>query len=430
VLPMNSRVLPDRVRPPPARSARPTPRARWTLALPMLALVSGCSSSGSGPEAPGNPTLAQASESSPIAVRVVTVAQGLEHPWGLAFLPNGEGILVTERPGRLRLMGEGGLLPDPISGIPQVHAQGQGGLLDVALHPEFARTRWVYLTYSKPGARGATTALARGRLEGGELVDTEDLFVADAWDTGGRHFGSRIVFDGSGHLYLTVGDRGEGGRAGDPRDHAGTTLRLLEDGGVPGDNPFRGVPDIQPQIFSYGHRNAQGMAIHPETGAIWQHEHGPRGGDELHMLRRGGNYGWPDSSFGNHYNLLRIPDPDPRGDTELPLLHWTPSIAPSGMTFYTGDAFPQWRGDLFVGALAGRHLQRIRFEGITPVAWERLLEDRGQRIRDVRTGPDGLLYLLVDAGNGELLRLEPDDTPPNHSPRDCTPPDCTLRDGD
>jgi len=416
VLPMTPRALLDRVRPVPARPARAARPTRATLALPLLALLTGCSSSGSGPEAPGNPALAQSGESSAVPVRVVSVVQGLEHPWGLAFLPDGEGILVTERPGRLRLVGEEGLRPDPISGIPEVHAQGQGGLLDVALHPEFARTRWVYLTYSKPGNGGVTTALARGRLEGGALVDTEDLFVADAWGTGGRHFGSRIVFDGEGHLYLSIGDRGEGDRAGDPSDHAGTTLRLLEDGGIPRDNPFLGESDIQPQVFSYGHRNAQGMDIHPETGAIWQHEHGPRGGDELHLLRPGGNYGWPDSSFGNHYNLLRIPDPDPRGDSELPLLHWTPSIAPSGMTFYTGDAFPQWRGDLFVGALAGRHLQRIRFEGITPVAWERLLEDRGQRIRDVRTGPDGLLYLLVDAGDGELLRLEPDDAPPSHTP--------------
>jgi aldose sugar dehydrogenase len=387
--------------------SRPMPRPRFHPALVPVVVVALMGCSAAAPEAVENPSLSQAVESSSGAFRVVSVAEGLEHPWGMAFLPDGEGILVTERAGRLRLVREGELDPRPLSGVPTVHARGQGGLLDVALHPDFPRTRWVYLTYSRPGPAGATTALARGRLEEGGLADTEDLFVADAWSTDGRHFGSRIVFDGEGHLYLSVGDRGEGERAGDPADHAGTTLRLLEDGGVPEDNPFVGRAEVRPEIFSFGHRNAQGMVIHPGTGEIWQHEHGPRGGDEINILRAGADYGWPRFSFGNHYNLLRIPDPEPGLGIELPILHWTPSIAPSGMTIYTGDAFPDWTGDLFVGALAGRHLQRIRLDGASPVGWERLLEDRGSRIRDVRTGPDGLLYLLEDEADAEVIRLEP-----------------------
>jgi aldose sugar dehydrogenase len=375
-------------------------------AMLLLALtLTGCA----GPventaDRPGNDT---PGAGEPVAHRVATVVEGLEHPWGMAFLPDNEGILVTERPGRLRLVRNGQLQPQPIAGVPQVRAQAQGGLLDVALHPNFASNRLVYLSYSKPGPQGATTAVARGRLEEDRLVGTTDIFVAEAWGSGGQHFGSRLVFDRNGLLYLTIGDRGTPARAQNLQDHAGATLRLHDDGRVPQDNPFVGRGDARLEIFTYGNRNAQGMALHPETGEIWQNEHGPRGGDEINRMVAGRNYGWPEFSFGNHYDGRPIPDPRPDAGVELPLLHWTPSIAPSGMTIYTGDAFPQWRGDVFSGALAGQHLNRVRFDGNRSVEQERLLQDRGQRIRAVVTGPDGLIYLLVDGSRAPMLRLEP-----------------------
>jgi aldose sugar dehydrogenase len=394
------------------------------LLLPLLAaLLTACSPANGGEPAAERVATAgeagAAAETSPappasgmdlageVDYRVVTVVEGLEHPWGLAFLPGDEGMLVTERPGRLRVVRNGQLAPQPIQGVPQVQARGQGGLLDVALHPDFGRNRLVYLTYSKPGQQGATTALARGRLEGDRLAGVQDIFVGDAWGTGGQHFGSRIVFDRQAHVYLTIGDRGQPRRAGDPGDHVGATIRLHDDGRVPSDNPFVGRAEGRDEVYSYGHRNAQGMALHPGTGEVWLHEHGPRGGDEVNVVRPGSNYGWPQYNFGNHYDGRRIPDPTPRAGTELPVLHWTPSIAPSGMTFYTGDAFPQWRGDLFVGALAGQHLRRVRLDGTQVVEQESLLEGEGHRIRDVRTGPDGLIYLLVDARRGAVLRVEP-----------------------
>jgi aldose sugar dehydrogenase len=340
-------------------------------------------------------------------VRAVTIVSGLRHPWGMAFLPDG-GLLVTERGGRLRLVRDGRLDPQPVRGAPAVHAQGQGGLMDVALHPAFARNRLVYLTYSKPHDRGATTALGRGRLEAGSLVDFHDVFVARAHGRTSRHFGSRIAFDREGMVYITIGDRGQMDRAQDPTDHAGTTIRLRDDGGVPGDNPFAGTGGGLPETYTYGNRNAQGMAMHPVTGAIWQHEHGPRGGDEINILRAGGNYGWPTVTHGVDYTGLRISDRTEAPGTIPPVLHWTPSIAPSGMAFYTGDVFPNWKGNAFVGALAGRHLRRIVLDGDRAVHQESLLDGYG-RIRDVRQGPDGHLYLLTDESAGALIRLEPAD---------------------
>ncbi len=340
-----------------------------------------------------------------VEFRVEVVAEGLEHPWGLALLPDAEGILVTERPGRLRWLRDGRL--EDVEGVPEVRTGGQGGLLDVALHPEFTDTRWVYLSYSKPGSEGATTAVARGRLAEGRLTEVEHVFVAEAWESGGRHFGSRILFDGEGYLWVTVGDRGAGDRSQDLGDHVGTTIRLYDDGTVPADNPFVQRPEALDEIFTYGHRNAQGMVVHPGSGEVWLNEHGPRGGDEINRIVAGADYGWPHYSFGRHYSFRGIPDPEEGVGVELPLLHWTPSIAPSGMAVYTGDVFPEWRGDVFVGALAGRHLRRVRFHGTDPVEQEELLGDLGHRIRDVRQGPDGLLYLLVDASDAPILRLEP-----------------------
>ncbi|MBA4157674.1 MAG: PQQ-dependent sugar dehydrogenase [Gemmatimonadetes bacterium] len=354
------------------------------------------------------PTIAhgQVHESEHHSYRVATVAEGLEHPWSVAFLPNGD-LLVTERPGRLRVIRNGTLDPQPVSGVPEVVAQRQGGLLDVVLHPRFEQNRLVYLSYSKPGPNGATTAVVRGRFEGDRLSDVVEVFEANAWAETGAHFGSRLLFDREGYLYVTIGDRGTMDRAQERGDHAGTTLRLHDDGRVPRDNPFVGQTGVLPEIYTYGNRNAQGMALHPQTGEVWQTEHGPRGGDEVNLIRAGSNYGWPLVTHGIGYDRTRITELTEAPGIEPPLLHWTPSIAPSGTAFYTGDAFPAWRGNLFIGALAGQHLARVSFDGTRFVEQEQLLSNAGHRIRDVRDGPDGHIYVLVDSPNAPLLRLEP-----------------------
>ncbi len=337
---------------------------------------------------------------------VVTVAEGLSHPRGLAFLPNGS-ALITERPGRLRLLTNGKLSPEPLQGVPEVFARHQAGLMDVALHPDFSANTWVYLSYAKAGAEGATTVVSRGRLTESGLEEVEEIFVAKAWGSGGQHLGSRLLFDDQHYLYITVGDRGDMERAQNPMDHAGTTIRLHDDGSIPKDNPFVDRDGYLPEIFSYGHRNAQGMALHPETRQVWQNEHGPRGGDELNIIRAGANYGWPKVTHGINYNGRQITPHTELPGLESPVLHWTPSIACSGLEFYTGEAFPQWKGNAFVGALVQTHLRRVVFRDGEPEAQEELLKDLGERIRAVKQGPDDLLYLLTDSGNGKLLRLEP-----------------------
>jgi aldose sugar dehydrogenase len=342
-------------------------------------------------------------------VRMVEVADNLEHPWSLAFLPDGD-ILITERPGRLRILRDGELLDDPVAGLPEVRAVRQGGLLDLALHPEFEANRLLYWSYSADHGRGITTQVARGRFENDALHDVEVLFTAEPASPGGRHFGSRLLFDHEGYLYITVGDRGEMERAQALDDHAGTTIRLHDDGRIPADNPFTGRDDARPEIYTYGNRNAQGMALHPETGAVWQNEHGPRGGDEVNLIRAGVNYGWPVITHGIDYSGATIGEGiTEKEGMEQPVHHWTPSIAPSGMAFYTGDRFPRWRGDLFVGALARTHVARLVMEGDRVADEEPLFRELGQRIRDVRQGPDGYLWLLTDHRNGRLLRLEPAD---------------------
>jgi len=381
------------------------PAAARAAALILTATLLACSDHG--------PVLAQGEvhTSEHHEFRVVTVVEGLAHPWGMAFLPSGE-ILVTERPGRLRIVRNGALVPEPVAGVPQVRAQGQGGLLDVAVHPEFASNRLVYLSYAKPGADGGTTAVARGRWEGDRLADVEEIFEARAWGGSGAHFGSRLAFDARGHLYITIGDRGDSPGRGEAHrsqnlgDHAGTTIRLHDDGRVPQDNPFVGRSGALPEIYTYGNRNAQGMAIHPQTGAVWQNEHGPRGGDEINLIRPGLNYGWPLVTGGVNYDGSPITDRREMDGIEPPVVEWTPSIAPSGMTFYDGDRFPAWRGHAFVGALAGQHLRRVHLDGERAVSQESMLEGAG-RIRDVRTGPDGFLYLLFDAPSAAMVRLEP-----------------------
>lgn len=342
--------------------------------------------------------------------RAVPVADGLNHPWGMAFLPDGS-VLVTERPGGLVLVR--GDKKVRVSGAPEVEAVGQGGLLDVALHPDYERTGWVYLTFSRvdpPGSSRYATALGRGRLDGASFTDWEELFIASNRASGGLHFGSRIAFGRDGFLYMTVGERGQRNRAQDLGDHGGSSLRLTDTGEpVPG-NPFVGRRGALPEIFTYGHRNAQGMAVHPDTGAVWLHEHGPRGGDEVNILRAGGNYGWPVITYGREYAGGPVGEGiTHRQGMEQPLVHWTPSIAPSGMTFYTGERFPGWRGDLFAGALAGRHLRRLVMEGDRVIDQEVLLDNTVGRIRDVAQGPEGYLWIITDQDNGALYRLEPAD---------------------
>lgn len=338
------------------------------------------------------------------APTVVTVVDDLEHPWSIAFLPGGD-LLVTERPGRLRWVRAGQLVAEPVAGTPSVVAQNQGGLLDVVLHPAFAENGFIYLTYAAACDGGATTAVGRGVWKAGRLEGFSELFRADACAPGGRHHGSRLVFDADGYLFMTVGDRGQQASAQDHTNNQGVTLRLNDDGSIPKDNPFVGT-DGHDANWTWGNRNPQGMAVHPVTGEIWQHEHGPRGGDEINIVRKGANYGWPEVTYGIEYSGAKITDLRERDDVEPPLKQWTPSIAPSGLAIYTGDAFPEWQGDLFVGALSHQHLARVRFEDGREVASEKLLDGIG-RVRDVRVGPDGFIYLAIDARKGRIVRLEP-----------------------
>ena len=330
-------------------------------------------------------------------LRVVTVTEGLEYPWSLAFLPDGR-MLVTERPGRLRVVNvDGRLDPRPVQGVPPVAAVNQGGLLDVVLHPEFARNGWLYLSYAAHGPGGYGTEVLRARLEGLALKDVKVVFSMQPKTATGHHFGSRLVFDRRGYLYITLGDRGEMERAQRLDDHAGSVIRLHDDGQVPADNPFVAVKHARPEKFTLGNRNIQGAALNPATGELWAHEHGPQGGDEINIIRSGINYGWPVITYGRNYVTgTRIGEGPDKPGMAQPLLQWTPSIAPSGMAFYSGDKFPGWRGNLFVGALRGQMLVRLEVDGNRITREERLLENTVGRIRDVRSGPDGFLYLLTD----------------------------------
>ncbi len=343
-------------------------------------------------------------------IRVVVVAAGLVHPWSLAFLPDG-GLLVTERPGRLRIVRGGVLDRRPLAGVPTVRATGLSGLMDVALHPRFAENHYVYLTYTKPvGDEQATLALARGRFDGGALTDVRDIFVADP-GTGGA---SRIAFGLDGSLFMTTGGGGGNG-AQDPNSYAGKVLRLRDDGTVPSDNPFVGRAGCKPEVYSLGHRNSLGLAVQPGTGDVWQNENGPNGGDEINIIRAGRNYGWPLVSYGRTYQGPKQSEQPWREAFEQPIVFWVPSIAVSGMTFYTGNRLPKWKGDVFVGGMrtgeipGTGHLERILFnEKMEELRRESLLAEMRQRIRDVRQGPDELLYLLTDADDGAVLRIEPE----------------------
>jgi glucose/arabinose dehydrogenase len=353
-----------------------------------------------------SPLGAQSFESRLHGFEAVTVAAGLQHPWAVAFLPDGR-MLVTERGGTMRIVSEGQGVSAPLAGVPEVYAEKQGGLLDLVLHPRYADNGWIYFTYSIPRDDGARTAVARARLAGTALRDVATIFMVENPGTGGGHFGSRLAFAPDGKLHVTAGERNRGREAQNLANQNGTTLRLNDDGTVPADNPFAGRADVVPGTFTYGLRNPQGLAVHPARGEIWAHEHGPKGGDEINLLRPGANYGWPVVTFGVSYAGLPIGEGTGKPGMTPPLHQWTPSVAPSGMAFYTGDAFPKWTGNLFVGSLKFRYLARLELDDARVVAEERLAEGGFGRVRDVRQGPDGMIYLLTDDPNGRLIRLQP-----------------------
>jgi aldose sugar dehydrogenase len=344
---------------------------------------------------------------SPVVVE--TVASGLVHPWGLQFLPDGR-MLVTERPGRLRIVARDGKLSAPVVGVPPVVTIGQGGLLDVALDPRFADTGMIYLTYAEPRGAGTNgTAVTRAKLtltpDGGTLDEVKVIFRQQPATTGGLHFGARIAIARDGHLFVTLGERFQRDMAQGLNNHYGKVIRITADGTVPAGNPVRAAADAAPEIWSHGHRNPQSAAIHPTTGRLWTVEHGARGGDEINIPQAGKNYGWPLITYGIDYSGARIGSGPQQVGLEQPIYYWDPSIAPSGMAFYTGTRMPAWTGNLFVGALAGQHLTRLILDGERVIGEERLLTTQGDRIRDVRQGPDGALYVLVDHPEGRVLRV-------------------------
>jgi glucose/arabinose dehydrogenase len=342
-------------------------------------------------------------------LQIETVAEGLANPWGLAFLPDGQGYLVTERPGRLRRIAPDGALSAPLGGVPEVFAVGQGGLLDVVLSPDFAADRLVYLSYAEAGDGAAGTAVGRGRLsaDATALEGFEVIFRQQPKLSSGTHFGSRLVFDRDGHLFIALGDNNQRPTAQALDKLQGKLVRIHPDGRIPADNPFVGQAGARAEIWSYGHRNQQGAALNPWSGRLWSHEHGPRGGDEINIPEAGKNYGWPLATHGINYSLLPIPEAkgEAVAGTEPPHHVWEKSPAISGMAFYDAERFPAWQHNLFIGALAGQALIRLQLDGDKVVHEERLLQPLKARIRDVRQGPDGFLYVLTDASDGRLLRL-------------------------
>jgi glucose/arabinose dehydrogenase len=370
----------------------------WLLLLPVAAVLIFLSQ-------PGLPDTVPTEAG---AVKVETVAKGLDHPWGLAFLPDGE-MLVTEKPGTLRRVSKDGAVSKPLSGVPEVVAMGQGGLLDVAIDPNFSSNRLVYIAYSEPGKGGASTAVARGKLGESGLDDVEVIFRQEPKVEGGNHFGSRLAFAPDGTLFVTLGERFQFDPAQDLTSDLGKIVRINPDGSIPKDNPFVGKKDARPEIWSYGHRNPQGVAIHPETGKLWETEFGPRGGDELNVPQAGSNYGWPVVSWGQHYNGKDIPDPPTHPEFADAIYHWDPVISPSGITFYTADAIPAWKGNLLIAGLSEQAIVRLTLDGEKVTAEERI--PLGTRIRDVRQAPDGSVYALTDEGNGKVLRLTLENSP-------------------
>lgn len=335
------------------------------------------------------------------------VTGGLDHPWSMVFLPDDE-ILVSERSGQLRRIVQGRLLPDPVTGLPAIAQQGQGGLMGLAMHPQFAQNQWLYFAYAAGDDAVYSTHLARGRYKQGVLSEVKVLIGATPKVSGGRHFGGRVLFDRAGYVYLALGDRGERELAQQTGNHAGALIRLHDDGRVPQDNPFVNKAGVMPEIYSYGHRNIQGLALNPFNGYLWSHEHGPKGGDEVNLHKKGANYGWPVISYGEEYSGGVIGEGlSQQAGMEQPLHYWVPSIAPSGMTFYTGERYRGWKGSLFVGSLKFDSLVRLNLKGNEVVSEERLLEGEIGRIRDVQQAPNGYLYVLTDESDGGLYRLKP-----------------------
>ncbi|WP_293367897.1 PQQ-dependent sugar dehydrogenase [Nevskia sp.] len=376
---------------------------RGLLSIALATLLTACAL-----PAAQDPAVAAPVAASALPYRLKVVAEGLEFPWGLAFLPDGR-MLVTERPGRLRIVAADGSLSPPVTGVPAVFAQRQGGLLDVVLDPGFAANQFVYLSYAEADAFGmAGTAVARGKLVGNALTAVEVIYRQMPKAEGGLHFGSRLVFAPDGTLFVTQGDRYIHKDGAQLLDNGyGKTVRINSNGSIPLDNPFVNTPGAQPEIWSYGHRNMQGAAIHPATGQLWTQEHGAMGGDEINLDLAGRNYGWPVITWGVNYDGQPIGIGTEKAGMEQPLTYWKPSIAPSGMAFYTADRFPQWRGNLFVGSMKFGYLNRIELDGTRIVAQEKLLTEVDQRIRCVRQGPDGYLYVTTDSPQGRVLRLEP-----------------------
>jgi glucose/arabinose dehydrogenase len=356
------------------------------------------------------PAAAQTYQSSAGPLKVETVASGLSNPWALSFLPDGR-MLVTERPGRMRIVSRDGKLSPAVTGVPQVRAARQGGLHDVILDRDFASNGTIYFCYAEPAQGGGRTAMARARLDAGEVPKLDDvrvIFRQEGPLSAGNHYGCRIVQARDGNLFLTMGDHfTQRDNAQNLGDHIGKIVRLTPDGTVPPDNPFVARANAKHEIWSYGHRNSQGAALHPVTGKLWMHEHGPRGGDEINIPLAGKNYGWPVIGYGVDYSGARIHEGTAKAGMEQPVKYWVPSIAPSGMAFYTADLFPNWKGSVFVGALAAQLLVRLELDGEKVGREERLLENLGERIRDVRQGPDGAIYLATDSGNGKILRVTP-----------------------
>lgn len=343
---------------------------------------------------------------SPVFEVEMLVDGGLKNPWGLAFLPNGD-LLITERQGELRVFRDGALVPEPVAGLPPIREVRQGGLLGIALHPQFADNRLIYLSYAGAEDGAHSTEVLRGRFDGARLEQVETIFKARPKVRGGRHFGGRLLFDDAGYLFITLGDRGRDDDAQDLSLHSGSLIRLHDDGTVPADNPFADNPAAAPGIYTLGNRNMQGIALHPQTREVWTHEHGPQGGDEVNIMRAGVNYGWPVITYGRNYGTgTQIGEGTHKDGMAQPIYKWVPSIAPSGMTFYTGAAFPEWRGDLLVGSLKFAVLVRLDVEGEAIVGEQRMLENVG-RIRDVIEGPDGFVYVITDSPDGQLLRLVP-----------------------
>jgi len=378
-----------------------TTRIRTMLKRCLFPLLITAAGTGACQDAP------QVAPSGETKVAVTTVAGGLEHPWSLAFLPDGR-MLVTERPGRLRIVARDGKLSEPVSGVPAVDGKGQGGLLDVVLDPGFAENSTIYLSFAEPGPNGTNgTAVARARLDGATLADLSVIFRQQPKFKSNHHFGSRLVFARDGKLFITTGERSsQRDLAQDLGTHLGKVVRIAADGSVPADNPFVGRDGVLPEIWSYGHRNLQGAALHPETGELWTHEHGPRGGDEINIARAGKNYGWPVITYGREYAGPAIGEGTAKAGMEQPVHYWVPSIAPSGMTFHDGRGYPAWKGQLFVGALAAAQLVRLVVEPDGKVLHEERI-GIGKRVRDVREGPDGALYLVTDEDAGEILRVVP-----------------------